>query len=49
MALNYKKIITIQTEKELKTGLFLTLDDDGYLVLENNNKQERILAGDLFI
>ena len=49
MALNYKKIITIQTEKELKTGLFLTLDDDGYLVLENNGIKERIIAGDLFI
>lgn len=49
LALNYKKTITIQTEKETKIGKFLTLDDDGYLVLEIEGKKERIIAGDLFI
>ena len=39
----------IQTEKETKIGKFLTLDDDGYLVLEIEGTKERIIAGDLFI
>ena len=49
LALNYQKNITIKIENTLKIGVFLTLDDDGYLVLENNGIKERIIAGDLFI
>ena len=37
MALNYQKEITIKTEKEIKTGIFLNLDDNGYLILKTNN------------
>lgn len=49
LALNYKKEITIKTEKEIKTGTFLTLDDNGYLILKTNKGEEKIIAGDLFI
>lgn len=41
--------ITIKNHKETKKGIFLTLDDNGYLILKRENKKERIIAGDLFI
>ena len=32
-----------------KKGTFVTIDDDGYLVLKTAGKQERIIVGDIFI
>ncbi|MBR5154847.1 MAG: biotin--[Alphaproteobacteria bacterium] len=48
-AKNYQQTINIKTEKETKTGIFSAIDDDGYLILQNTNKEEKIIAGDLFI
>lgn len=48
-ALNYKKEITIKTETDIKTGIFYDIDDNGYLILKNKEKEEKIIAGDLFI
>lgn len=48
-ALNHQQEITIKTEKEIKTGIFFNLDDNGYLILKTNKGEERIVAGDLFI
>lgn len=48
-AMNYKQKITVKTEKEEKTGVFVDLDDNGYLILETSKGRERITAGDLFI
>lgn len=49
LALNYQKEITVKTENSEKKGIFLTLDDNGYLVLKTPQGEERILAGDLFV
>lgn len=49
MALNYQKEITIKTESETKCGVFLNLDDNGFLILKTKKGQERIIAGDLFV
>lgn len=49
LALNLNKQISIQNEATIKTGIFLTLDDNGYLILKTEDKEERIVAGDLFI
>lgn len=49
LAMNLNKEITIRNENVEKTGVFLTLDDNGYLLLKTNKGTERIIAGDLFI
>ncbi len=49
LALNYQKQITVKTETSEKTGKFLTLDDNGFLILETPHGEERIMVGDLFI
>lgn len=49
MALNYRQKITVKTEKNEKTGIFVALDDNGYLILQTETGEERILAGDLFV
>ena len=49
LALNLGQRIAIKNDDVLKKGLFLTLDDNGYLVLKTEDKEERIIAGDLFI
>lgn len=49
MALNLQQEIIIKTETESKKGVFLTLDDNGYLILKTDRGQERVIAGDLFI
>lgn len=49
LALNYQKEITVKTENEEKKGQFLTLDDNGYLILKTDIGEERIIAGDLFV
>ena len=49
LALNLDKNVTIQNEQIQKKGKFITLDDNGYLILKNNDKEEKIIAGDLFI
>ena len=41
--------ITIQNENTSKKGEFINIDDNGYLRLKTDNKQEKIIAGDLFI
>ena len=46
---NYHQPINIKTEKELKSGIFSAIDDNGYLILKTNDKEEKIIAGDLFI
>jgi len=48
-ALNLGQEITIKNDEDIKTGIFLTLDEEGYLILKIDNKEERIIAGDLFI
>ena len=48
-ALNLGQKITIKNDTYVKTGVFLTLDENGYLILKNKDKEERIIAGDLFI
>ena len=48
LALNLNQKITVKNEKTDKTGIFLTLDDNAYLILKTDNGTERILAGDLF-
>lgn len=48
LALNLNQKITVKNEKTDKTGIFLTLDDNAYLLLKTDNGTERILAGDLF-
>ena len=40
--------IVIKNEKSEKRGIFLTLDDNGYLVLKTKEGEEKIIAGDLF-
>lgn len=49
LALNIGQPITIKNEAETKIGIFLKLDDNGYLILKTNKGEERIVAGDLFI
>lgn len=49
MAYNLGKEVTIRNENTEKTGIFLTLDENGYLILKTNKGEERIIAGDLFI
>ena len=49
LALNLGQEITIKNDEVLKKGVFLTLDDNGYLILKTENKEERIIAGDLFL
>ncbi len=49
LALNYQKEITVKTETETKRGIFLSLDDNGFLILQTDSGQERIVAGDLFV
>ena len=40
--------ITIRNEQIIKKGVFLTLDDNGYLILKTKQGEEKIIAGDLF-
>lgn len=49
LALNYQKEITVKTENAERKGIFLTLDDNGYLILKTDRGEERIIAGDLFV
>ena len=46
---NHHQPINVKTEKELKSGIFSAIDDNGYLILKTNDKEEKIIAGDLFI
>ena len=48
-ALNLGREITIKNDDTIKKGIFLTLDDNGYLILKVKDNEERIIAGDLFI
>ena len=48
-ALNLGQKVTIKNDTDVKTGVFLTLDENGYLILKMKDKEERIIAGDLFI
>lgn len=49
LALNLGKIIRVKNGDNIKTGQFLTLDENGYLILKIEDKEERIIAGDVFI
>ncbi len=49
MALNLQQAITIKSGKETQRGIFLTLDDNGYLILKTEQGEERVVAGDLFV
>lgn len=49
LALNLNQEITIKNDEKSQKGVFLTLDDNGYLILKTEDKAERIIAGDLFI
>ena len=40
--------ITVQNGTSILKGIFLTLDENGYLILKTNHGTERIIAGDLF-
>lgn len=42
------EVIQVNLEKESKTGIFLGLDDNGLLLLQNGDKIEKICAGDIF-
>ena len=48
-ALNLGKEIIIKNEKDEKRGKFLTLDENGYLILKTNQGEQKIIAGDLFL
>ena len=48
-ALNCRQKISVKTETAVKTGEFLTIDDNGYLMLKTGEGIERIVAGDLFM
>ena len=48
-ALNLNQQILIQNEATTQKGIFLGLDDNGYLILKTNKGEVRIVAGDLFI
>ena len=48
-ALNLGQEVTIKNDTSVKTGIFLTLDENGYLILKREDKEERIIAGDLFV
>ena len=49
LALHLHQKITIKNDENMKQGVFLTLDDNGYLILKTEDKEERIVAGDLFL
>ncbi|MBR5599521.1 MAG: biotin--[Alphaproteobacteria bacterium] len=49
LALNLNKKIIVKTEKETKEGIFTNIDDNGYMIITQNNIEERIIAGELFI
>lgn len=48
-AMNLNREITIKNERTVQTGIFLTLDDNGYLLLKTDEQIKRIVAGDLFV
>jgi len=49
LALNIGQQISIKNETLTKTGIFLKLDDNGYLILKTDKGEDRIVAGDLFM
>lgn len=48
MAYKLGQELIIENEQVTKKGLFLTLDDNGYLILKTKKGEEKIIAGDLF-
>lgn len=48
-ALNYGKEITIKNETTTKKGIFVSIDDNGYLIIKTKKGKEHIIAGELFI
>ena len=48
-AYNLGKSISIKQKKETKKGIFLSIDDNGALILKIDDKTEKILVGELFI
>ncbi len=47
-AYNFKKEITVKTKQKELIGIFSDLDDDGTLILDTKNGQEKIFSGDIF-
>ena len=48
-AYNLGNCVTIKQEKNVLQGIFLTIDDNGALLLKTDGKIKTILAGDLFV
>ncbi len=49
LAQNLSQTINIASGNKVKTGIFKTIDDNGYLVLITDTKEETIIVGDIFI
>lgn len=49
LAMGIDEEISIKNERVTQKGVFLTLDDRGYLILKTEHGQEKIIAGDLFL
>ena len=47
-AFNLGNAVTIKQEKQIIEGTFLTIDDNGSLILKSDNKIKKIIVGDLF-
>ncbi len=48
-AYNLGNFVIIKQEKQVVSGKFLTIDDNGVLILKTDNGIEKILVGDLFM
>ncbi|MBE6451408.1 MAG: biotin--[acetyl-CoA-carboxylase] ligase [Alphaproteobacteria bacterium] len=48
-AYNLGNCVTVKQEKNVLQGVFLTIDDNGALLLKTDGKIKTILAGDLFV
>ena len=48
-AYNLGNFVTIRQEKQFISGKFLTIDDNGVLILKTDKGIEKILVGDLFM
>lgn len=48
-AYNLGNCVVIKQEKNIIEGIFLTIDDNGALVLKNQNEVKKIIVGDLFV
>lgn len=49
LAQSLNQTINIAINNNIKTGIFKTIDENGYLVLVKDKKEEKIIVGDIFI